>query len=188
MKFTIISGSTRDGRTSHRVALMLQNQLLKHNFDAEIIDLKALALPPFRERYHMLENKSEEQIAIADRLCASTALIFVTPEYNGGITGALKEFTDFYGKHEFAGKPIGVATVSTGALGGMRAAMQLQPLILALQAYPQPQMLLTGEVLNQINESGEIINPAYQTKVNTFLHALIKFSERFALPVQEPRM
>lgn len=179
MQIAIISSSTRIGRTSHRVAIAIHNALSKQDIKSDTIDLLEFNLPIFKERYHLLDDKTEKQIQVAEKLQNSNAIIFVTPEYNGGISGSLKVFIDFFSKHEFANKPIGVATVSTGALGGIRAAYQLQQTILAIQAYPQPQILLTGDVLTQLDENGIILNPLYQNKIDAFLNALIKFTSRF---------
>jgi azobenzene reductase len=179
MTISIVSGSTRPNRTSHRVALALEKALESRGIGCSILDLKDLDLPMFSERFHLLPEKSEHLVAAATQLQAASAIIFVTPEYNGGITSALKNVIDTFGKAEFAGKPIGVATASTGVMGGVRAAYQLQQIILALQAYPQPQMLLAGEVTKQLDESGEVINPAFSMKVEAFVAAFVGFASKF---------
>jgi NAD(P)H-dependent FMN reductase len=179
MHISIISGSTRTGRTSHRVALALNIALQQHGAACTIIDLQEVQLPPFTERLQFLENPPAILQQTADRLRQTKALIFVTPEYNGGITGALKNFIDVFGKAEFAGKPIGVATASAGIMGGVRAAYQLQQTILALQAYPQPQMLLAAEVTKQLDETGVVINPAFSAKLDMFVNSFITFAGKF---------
>lgn len=180
MHITIVSGSTRPGRTSHRVALALDAALKSREIGCSILDLQALDLPPFSERFHLMSEKPAKMLAASTQLQQSDALIFVTPEYNGAITSALKNFIDTFGRPEFGSKPIGVATASTGVMGGVRAAYQLQQTILALQAYPQPQMLLAGEVTKQLDEAGELLNPAFLTKIETFVGAFVGFAGRFA--------
>jgi azobenzene reductase len=179
MNITIISGSTRPGRTSHRVALALEKTLKSFDIEVSILDLQALDLPPFTERFQFMAEKPPHLLEAAARLQSSDALIFLTPEYNGGITSALKSCIDTFGKPEFGGKPIGVATASTGVMGGVRAAYQLQQTILALQAYPQPQMLLAGEVTKQLDENGEVINPAFVPKLEAFVKAFVGFASKF---------
>jgi NAD(P)H-dependent FMN reductase len=143
---------------------------------AEILceDLNEINLPPFEERLSFLPEKPERLVEMSNELLSSTGYIFVTPEYNGGISSSLKNFIDTFGRPEFAGKPIAVASVSSGALGGIRAAMSLQQLILAIQAFPQPQMLNVADVEEQLNNEGEIINPSFEKNldsiVSSFLH------------------
>lgn len=179
MKIQIISGSTRIGRASHRVALALNEKLLSLGIDCSIVDLKELGLPIFEERLSFLRNKPQHFETISNELLNSIGFIFVTPEYNGGISASLKNFIDTFGRPEFAGKPIAVASVSSGNLGGIRAAMSLQQLILAIQAYPQPQMLTVGNVEEQLNPLGEIINPGFEKQLDSFVDAFIGFTKRF---------
>jgi NAD(P)H-dependent FMN reductase len=179
MKIVIVSASTRERRTSHRVAMALEKELNTRGIKTDLIDLKAVQLKPFEERLIHLDPKPENLVALSEILKNGTSIIFVTPEYNGMYTSALKNFMDVFGRAEFAGKPIGVATASTGAMGGMRAALHLQQSILAIQAYPQPQILLSAEVNKQLDEEGNYHNDSYPLKLNTFLDAFIKFSEKF---------
>ena len=94
MKIQIVSGSTRIGRASHRVALALNEKLLSLGIDSSIVDLKELGLLPFEERLSFLEDKPEHLVALSNELLSSTGFIFVTPEYNGGISSSLKNFID----------------------------------------------------------------------------------------------
>lgn len=179
MKIKIISGSTREGRSSHSVAIALNNKINSLGIECSIIDLNDISLPIFAERLQFLEVKPAHLVQVSADLLATTAMIFVTPEYNGGISSSLKNFIDTFGRPEFSGKPIAVASVSSGALGGIRAAMSLQQLILAIQAYPQPQMLTVAEVENQLSNDGIIINPTFQKKLASFIDAFIGFAKRF---------
>jgi len=89
------------------------------------------------------------------------------------------DFVDTFGIPEFSGKPIAVASVSSGDLGGIRAAMSLQQLILAIQAYPQPQMLIVEFVEDQLNPEGQVINPSFEDKMSSFIKAFLGFANRF---------
>jgi len=182
MTIAIISSSTRLGRKSHRVALALKNAVEAAGHNAAIVDLVEHPLPAFIERYAMLPDaeKTHSMNKIASLLQASQAAIFVTPEYNGGICSGLKNLMDTFGKAEFAGKAIGVASVSAGILGGIRAAQQLQVNILGIQAYPQPQVLTVGEVEKQLDEQGALINPAFEAKLQGFLNAFLGFAGKLA--------
>jgi NAD(P)H-dependent FMN reductase len=179
MNIKIVSGSTRIGRNSHRVALALNNKITALGIESSIVDLNEINLPPFEERLSFLPEKPERLVEMSNELLSSTGYIFVTPEYNGGISSSLKNFIDTFGRPEFAGKPIAVASVSSGALGGIRAAMSLQQLILAIQAFPQPQMLNVADVEEQLNNEGEIINPSFEKNLDSFVSSFIGFAKRF---------
>jgi len=118
-----------------------------------------------------------ECVTLHDKLSAADAMIFVTPEYNGSYSLALKNMVDYFGLKVFEKKAIGVAAVSTGALGGIRAAVQLQQLILAIYAIPVPQMLLVPSVLTRFDEFGKLIDDLFAKNVDRFVNDFLWFAE-----------
>lgn len=175
MKITLISSSTRTGRLSPRVAFALKSAIEKTGESAQIIDLSAVDLPIFEERFNYLENPNEKIKTVFDTLMASDGFIFLTPEYNGSISSGLKNFIDVFAKDPFIGKPIGVATASTGALGGIRAAYQLQQIILSIFGYPIPQMLTVGNMDKVLDEKGMVLDEDFQKRLDSFLKAYLSF-------------
>ncbi len=178
MNVTVVSSSTRQGRISHRIALALQSEITKTGENVTLVDLAEVNLPEFEERYSHLKNPSETMRRAAEILNNSDAFIFVTPEYNGNISSGLKNFVDVYAKAPFDGKPIGVATGSTGAAGGIRAAYQLQHLILCSFAYPYPHMLLTAHMDKVLDAHGNILEAGYGEKLNSFLDRFLAFARQ----------
>ena len=176
MKIVVVSSSTRPGRTSHRVALSLTSRIHHtEGFTAELLDLKENPLPFFSEVIHKLENPDPAIISTAQSLEAADAIIFVSPEYNGSYAPALKNMADMMGKPAFNKKPIGVASVTTGALGGIRAAVAMQQLVLGVGAYPIPQMLTVPTVMDKINAEGEVTDPQFDTKLQNFVNDFLWF-------------
>lgn len=178
MNLTIVSSSTRHGRISHRIALALKNAAEKRNEKVTLLDLAEFKLGEFEERFAHLEKPSAEMQRAAAILNETDAFIFVTPEYNGGISSGLKNFIDLYAKAPFDGKPIGVATGSTGAMGGIRAAYQLQQLILCSFGYPYPHMLLTAHMDRVLSEDGEIQDDSFGVRLDTFLDKFLAFARK----------
>lgn len=180
MKIGIVSSSTRKGRKSHRVALALVNAVTKAGHEAILIDLLELPLGYLTERIQFLpeEERNANMIKLNETFSATDSLIFVSPEYNGGYSSALKLTVDVMERSCFMGKVIGVASVSDGVLGGIRAALLLQQQVLALQAYPQPQMLTVPEVDKQFDEQGELINPDFEKRMSSFLKAYLGFAAK----------
>jgi chromate reductase len=84
----------------------------------------------------------KRQVADAD------AVLIVTPEYNYGIPGGLKNVLDWLSRPAFesvfAHKPVGVMSVSPGATGGARAQAQLKNVLLSMvaQVFPHPEVAI----------------------------------------------
>lgn len=178
MNILIISSSVRENASTRRVALHLYDQMTKRNLqETELVDLTEYEYPLWKEVFHREINPPAECVSLHDKLAAADAMIFVTPEYNGSYSLALKNMVDYFGLKVFEKKAIGVAAVSTGPLGGIRAGLQLQQLILALYAVPVPQMLLVPSVQHHFNESGKLVDVAFAKNVDRFLNDFFWFAE-----------
>lgn len=124
MKVGIIVGSIRDGRIGaaagdfvHRIAAAREG-----GAEYELIDLDAFDVPLLTSGTHpMMANKQYDDAAVqawSAAIDACDAYVFVTPEYNHSVPGAMKNAVDSLGG-EWVGKP--VAFVGYGSVGGVRA-------------------------------------------------------------------
>jgi chromate reductase len=101
--------------------------------------------------------------ALKDAIAAVDAVLFVTPEYNRSIPGALKNAIDWasrpYGQNSFTRKPSAVIGTSPGKIGTAVGQQHLRsilafcnsPLMNAIEAYIQFEKGL-------INDEGEVTN------------------------------
>ena len=128
-----------------------------------------------------MEDPTGNPAEISEIMKVSDGLIVLTPEYNGAMSSGLKNFIDVFAKASFDGKPIGVATASAGARGGIRAAYQLQQTILCILAYPLPQMLTVGNVEAVLDEDGNVIDDVFRRNLEGFTEAYLGFVRTFTV-------
>jgi NAD(P)H-dependent FMN reductase len=183
MRIEIVSGSPRVNSVTRRVALFLQ-QLLKENSEHEIglIDLRDHQLPMVQKVIATPSEAPEEHKELAERMFAAEAFIIVTPEYNGSYSPAMQNMFDHFPKQHH--KAFGLVTASPGALGGMRAAMQLQQFVMALFGVPSPYMLITPGVDKKFDADGNLIDPSFQKSIDTFVKEFLWLAERVAEKVE----
>jgi NAD(P)H-dependent FMN reductase len=178
MQISIISASVRRGRLSHRVALGLQKILREQGeHAADILDLAAYDFPIMEETMKKMEALPDGLADFSEKIKHSDALIFVSPEYNGTYTAALKNALDALANQEFRRKVVAVSSVTTGPLGGMRAALAMQQLALAVGGVAIPDMLLVATVDKRFDESGALIDPAFEVKISGFLKSFLWTAE-----------
>mgnify|MGYP001793329052 CR=1 FL=1 len=67
---------------------------------------------------------------------------------------------------------------SPGGLGGVRACLSLQHLILALFGIPCPYMLVTPQVTKKFAEDGTLIDGAFQNAIDTFIAEFLWLAEK----------
>lgn len=133
VKIGIIVGSTRPNRVSPQVAKWVFEHASKRS-DAtfEIVDIADYNLPVFDESLPpgMAKYEKEHTKKWAAKIAGFDGFLFIVPEYNHGISGALKNAIDFiYG--EWNDKAAGF--VSYGSAGGTRAVEHLRGVMAELQ-------------------------------------------------------
>src|SRR5437879_4998989 len=130
LKIGIIIGSTRPGRNGEAVAKWVY-EIAQKRSDAEfeLVDIKDFNLPLLDEPVppSMGQYSKSHTKTWAAKIGAFDGYVFVSPEYNHGISGALKNAIDFLFA-EWNNKAAGF--VSYGSAGGARAVEQLR-LVLA---------------------------------------------------------
>jgi NAD(P)H-dependent FMN reductase len=133
IKIAIIIGSTRPGRNGEAVANWV-HEIASNRTDAEfeIVDLADFTLVNLDEAIPASLGKYEgdHTKAWAVKVAEFDGYVFVTPEYNHSIPGALKNALD-YVYSEWNNKAAGI--VSYGASGGTRAAEHLRLILGELQ-------------------------------------------------------
>lgn len=177
MKVVLISSSTRLGRNSHRVTLMLQDKLVRRNHTVEVVDLGGLDIQLFKERFMDMDDPAPLYVKINESIQSADGIIMITPEYNSSITPALKNLIDIYGRQGFGQKPLAVATVSSGVRGGIVAAHHLQQIILSIDGQLFPKILPTAKVTEVINKDGSITDLEYLKIAEAYITRFISFTK-----------
>lgn len=168
MKILIVSGSRREDRKSHRLALYLEKTLESKGYDVELFDTREYEIPLLEDIYSKLKNPHEGLVHLKSLLDHTDHIIVVTPEYNGHFSPAIKNTLDHF-KPEYSQKVIGVATASAGKMGGIRASIHMQSYVLALGAYPVPKIGLTPEVQHKFDEKGNVTDESIVPTMDSFL-------------------
>ena len=133
LRIGIIIGSTRPNRVGESVAKWVADHAQQRN-DAtfELVDLRDFDLPLLDEPMppSMGQYSKAHTKAWAARVDSFDGYVFVTPEYNHGISGALKNALDFV-YAEWNNKAAGF--VGYGSAGGVRAVESLRRVMAELQ-------------------------------------------------------
>jgi azobenzene reductase len=178
MNILIISGSVRTGRKSHDVAVELQKRFIAQGLhDTHVLDLAVYGLPVLEEKYMVDSSDMPKGLnEIQQMLDTADAMIFLSPEYHGSYSGALKNAVDYFWK-EFMRKPIGVVSVASGRFGGINASTEMQQLVLSLGAFAMPYKLLIPMVQNAFDEDGHMGDSFLSASFDRFVCEYIWFAE-----------
>jgi NAD(P)H-dependent FMN reductase len=126
LRIGIILGSTRPGRNGEAVAKWVdENAQKRTDAEYELVDIADFNLPLLDEPIppSMGQYSKEHTKRWAEKIASFDGFVFVTPEYNHGINGALKNAIDFLFA-EWNNKAAGF--VSYGSAYGVRAVESLR--------------------------------------------------------------
>jgi NAD(P)H-dependent FMN reductase len=173
LRIAIIVGSTRPGRKAEAVAKWVY-EIAQKRSDAEfeLVDIKDFDLPLLDEPVSPIMGQYTHQHTKtwSAKIASFDAYVFVTPEYNHGTSGALKNAIDFL-YHEWVNKAAGF--VSYGGAGGARAVEQLRLVMAEVQiATVRNQVLLS---MFTDFENFSVFKPAsqHEKSVNAMLDQVI---------------
>ena len=178
----VLVGSLRKGSYNRKMALALA-AIAPEGLKLEIVEIGQL--PPYNQDDDA--NPPAASVAFKEKIASADAVLFVTPEYNRGVPGVLKNAIDIgsrpYGKSAWKGKPAAVMTVSPGAVGGFGANHHLRQslVFLDMPALQQPEAYI-GSAGELFDESGGLKKPETKKFLESFLAAFAAWVDRTAKP------
>jgi len=124
-KIAIVVGSLRQDSINRKIARSLC-ALAHERLDCDIVPIGDL--PLYNQEYDV--NSPAPYGRFRQAIAAADGVLFVTPEYNRGLPGVLKNAIDVgsrpYGESVWNQKPAAIVSASPGAIGGFGANHQLR--------------------------------------------------------------
>ncbi len=164
-----IAGSLRQGSYSGAVLRGLQESAV----DRARIDAFSLAPVPLYNADLDGDHKPEAVTALKNAIRDCDGLVLVSPEYNYGMPGVLKNALDWASRPGYQSvlkdKPVLIMTSSPGMVGGVRAQAQLRQTLAATlsRVIAAPEVLIS-QVQTKIQD-GRLTDP---TSLKFMLEAL----------------
>jgi chromate reductase len=171
-KIAIIVGSLREGSINRKVARSIC-ALRDDHLDCSMIEIGDLPL----YNQDLDQNPPEQWVRFREAVGAADGVLFVSPEYNRGIPGVLKNAIDVgsrpYGQSVFDKKPAAIVTASPGSIGGFGANHQIRQagVFLNMPMMQQPEAYLGHVSDDSFDESGCLKEGPLKDLVVVLAHA-----------------
>jgi chromate reductase, NAD(P)H dehydrogenase (quinone) len=172
-----ISGSLR--AASYNTALANAARVLAPD-GVEIELFEGLALIPHYDQ-DLDQEDVETPVAVAElrrRIEDADALLLVTPEYNGSITGVLKNAIDWASaRHRgswLRNKTVAVAGATTGQYGAIWAQQDLKRVLGIAGARVIPGELPVSTAHEKFDEEGRLVDPFVAERLRDHLALLVQ--------------
>ena len=126
-RIAILVGSLREASINRKVARSIC--ALEHErLDCKIVEIGDL--PLYNQDHDGSPSEPGSYARFRSEIAESDGILFVSPEYNRGLPGVLKNAIDVgsrpYGKSVWSRKPAAIVTASPGAIGGFGANHQIR--------------------------------------------------------------
>lgn len=166
-----ISGALRTGSTNS--ALLREAARL---YGADSYVEADLNLPLYDGDLEDEDGIPEAVNRLVAQIAAADAVLISTPEYNGAVTGVLKNALDWISRHSdkpMVGKPTALMSAAAGRAGGVRAQTMLRSCLVAFR----PRITLAPEVGiadsgNAFDAEGRFVSDRYAASVQTLMDTL----------------
>lgn len=140
IKLLGISGALRQGSTN---SMLLREAA--HLFGQAEFTLANINLPLYDGDVEEADGIPTAVQTLADQITDADAIIISTPEYNKGLTGALKNALDWVSRTKgtpWTDKPVAVMSAAAGRAGGERAQVMLRECLVPFS----PRLIVGPEI------------------------------------------
>lgn len=166
-KILAFAGSTRKDSFNKMLVKLAAKGAEDAGAEVTVIDLKDYPMPLYDgddEKANGLPAKAQE---FRKLLMESDGFIIASPEYNGSMTGVLKNAFDWASRKPdktdltsaFNGKVAILLSTGPGAFGGLRALSHVRDVLANLNTIVLPQMHAVGHAGTAFDAQGQLTDP-----------------------------
>jgi NAD(P)H-dependent FMN reductase len=171
-----ILGSTRQGRFGETVAKWFMSVAeQRDDLTIELLDLRDWPLPFFNHPTPPSSGEiAPEARAWSEKIKQGDGYVFISPEYNRGAPGVLKNALDYLW-YEWNNKPVGMVGYG-GAAGAARALAQLRLVAMELELAPVRVEVTLVSARRLFDERGNLTEERHTAKVNQMLDQVVAWA------------
>lgn len=193
MKVAILSGTSRKGNNTVRVAKAIEQLHTEQNHEVSIVDFRQYDLPFFNGEAIDEDNPTSFQKELIETWSGADLVYILSPEYNWLISPELANMTNHYSgnqhKHLYDNKVFAFVGVSSG-IGGRLPTMQLSSVMeklifyLGAQSVCSPNKFESHYTPQELDADGQFIKESgYRNRLSSFVNYSVRLCDRFVNPI-----
>jgi len=165
----VFYGSYRSDRMGIRLADYLVAGFQARGDRPELIDAKAVGLPMLDRMYkeHPKGAAPPAMEALAAKIRAADAFVFVTGEYNWGPQPGLKNLTDHF-LEEWFWRPAAIASYSAGRFSGVRSGTVWHGILSEMGMAVISSTLAVGQIAQSLDAGAQPTGPGGEALQRAF--------------------
>lgn len=182
----VMPGSRREHAVSRRLLAAVVERLKAEGLAADVVLPEHLTAPLYDGDLEQAEGVPESIKALNQRMSRASALVLVTPEYNGLFPPLLKNTLDWMsrktdgqvGAKVFRGKPVLLLGSAPGAKGGLRALPHLRVQMGNLGMHVYGPQLAVPQANQKLDEQGRVLDEELATQLDELVAGYVSFVQR----------
>jgi NAD(P)H-dependent FMN reductase len=165
------AGSSRADSLNKKLVQIAAEGARGAGAEVTLIDLKDYPLPLYDGDCESELGLPENAKKLRAILLPADGLLISSPEYNGSISGVLKNIIDWLSRPvageptAFRGKIVGLMSTSPGVLGGLRGLVHVRSILMNLGALVLPEQIAVPKAAEVFDSQGKLKDGALNSSV-----------------------
>ncbi|MBT5137089.1 MAG: NAD(P)H-dependent oxidoreductase [Phycisphaerae bacterium] len=181
-KVLAFAGSTRKESVNKRLARIALQAAKKAGAETTFVDLQDFNIPLYCDDLVAKEGIPEGVLQFKQLLNSHNGFFIASPEYNGSLTGVLKNAIDWAtikadGEERMScwnGKIAGLVSASPGGLGGIRGLHHLRTILAGIGTFVLPNHLAVGNSTENLQNEKQITDEKLQLQLESLTHEMVR--------------
>lgn len=168
-----VSSSMREGSFGTRTVKIVIDTAQKYEAKTRLLELRKIGMPLFNPDSDSSTQSDMKLQKVTNDVNWADAYILVSPDYHGSISGAMKNFLDYYWE-EFAGKTFGY--ICTSHEKGLTVMDQMRTAVRQCYGWSLPYGIsVNGQ--EDFNKVGEVVNSLLDKRLRMLGRDLVVYGK-----------
>jgi NAD(P)H-dependent FMN reductase len=177
MSIFAMCGSLRAGSLNRQLLDLAARRVKAAGLTVDLATSDDLRLPLYDGDLEAASGLPPGALALKDRITRARLVLIANPEYNSGMTGALKNAIDWVSRppqNALTDKWVAIVSASPGQFGGIRSALTLRQSLAGMGSWAIPQTLALSKAHEAFDERGELKDPALSKQLDGVVAQIVK--------------
>ncbi len=172
-KILVFAGSTRRDSFNKKLAHLAAQGARDAGAEVTLVDLRDMPMPLYDGDLEAERGVPPHGRALRELMMSHRGIVIAAPEYNGGISGVLKNALDWVSRRDgevppqvaYHGKVALLLSTSTGALGGIRGLGQVQQVLQHRGVLVLPHTLSVPKAAEAFDAAGALVDAHHAKRI-----------------------
>lgn len=171
VKIVGIAGSLRQESYSQLALQVAAQKLMALGAQVEVLDLRQMHLPFCDGGKEYPEYPDVQRLQTA--FSQADAIVLVSPEYHGSISGVLKNALDLMSFDQLSGKVAGFISI-LGGQSNSNALNEMRIVLRWVHAWSIPEQVAIGQAWQAFNAEGKLVDEKLSQRLDQFTASLVE--------------